>query len=295
MSAYIGSTPTAPLDPGTVEFVKGKPSIVQAAKNNAYYIGRLKQHLADFDKDLAEWKASGEWKKDYKTWGAACNLALGMTQRWANSLIRRYNEIVSDKAGITVPVSTDSDSKETLEKVNALPDPTEEVLENGETLKDYEEAAPAKGNGKIKPKAASEPSKVVAGPPKDDLGQAIPQHCMKLVNRVEDDLQPYITAASRLSGLFSKLSDDLKHPDQLFRFAHGHLHEALDHARWLHHLLRDCKPDRVCPACDGDGGKCDTCLGTGMVSDYTWGHRITGSLSGDPKLAAKAKAIEKGK
>ncbi len=105
-----------------------RPAIVQAAKNNAYYIGRLKQHLDDFDKDLAEWKASGEWKKDYKTWGAACEIALNMSRRWANKLISNYEESkssVSGKTGITVPAEPDTDKSHESEMRMSLPSPEE--------------------------------------------------------------------------------------------------------------------------------------------------------------------------
>jgi hypothetical protein len=107
-----------------------KPAIIQAAKNNAYYIGRLQQHLADFDKDLAEWKSSGEWKKDYKTWGAACEIALNMSQRHANRLISEHEQSSKDKSvqtGHPCPAEPDTDKAHESEMRMALPDPTDEI------------------------------------------------------------------------------------------------------------------------------------------------------------------------
>lgn len=127
-----------------------RPAIIQAAKNNAYYIGRLKQHLDDFDKDLAEWKASGEWKKDYKTWGLACEVALEMTRGAANNIIRRYKETSEDKSGRAAQneaVSSDSEKAKELAKVNNLPN-----------LDDLLPPPPAtvKGNGHMTGKAVKD-------------------------------------------------------------------------------------------------------------------------------------------
>jgi len=191
MSAYITSTPKAPLDPGTAEFIKGKPRIEQAAKNNAYYIGRLQQHLDDFDRDLADWKASGEWKKDYKTWGVACEVALGISRCWADRLIKRHNASAEEALGTIVPATSDTDKARELETLNALPD----------LMADFDADLAATVHAGPAPRQAPEPVPERQPRERTDNGKPIyampvwkelEEGCGKLINRVAaaNDLSP---------------------------------------------------------------------------------------------------------
>ena len=191
MSAYITSTPKAPLDPGTAEFIKGKPRIEQAAKNNAYYIGRLQQHLDDFDRDLADWKASGEWKKDYKTWGVACEVALGISRCWADRLIKRHNASAEEALGTIVPATSDTDKARELETLNALPD----------LMADFDADLAATVHLGPAPRKAPEPVPERQPRERTDNGKPIyampvwkelEEGCGKLINRVAaaNDLSP---------------------------------------------------------------------------------------------------------
>jgi hypothetical protein len=227
MYAYTRSTPKAPLElEAAAEFSKGKPAIVQIAKNNAYYIGRLKQHLDDFDKDLAEWKASGEWKKDYKSWGLACEVALGMTRQWADRLIKRHNETGSTQVETTVSASSDTDKKETLAKINALPS-DEELL--GLAPRVHAGAAPMPKHDIPEPKAAPKP--VAEHKPRERNDNGKPIWAMPVWREVEDGCGKLINRADALNQLVPN-----KEKHHRLRAA---LHSAFDEIQSWHELARN--------------------------------------------------------
>jgi hypothetical protein len=276
MSAYINSTPKAPLEIEAVaEFVKGKPAIKQAAKNNAYYIGRLTQHLAEFDKDLAEWKASGEWKKDYKSWGLACDVALGMTKRWADKLIKRYNETESPEVGTTVPTSTLSEKAAVLAKVLELPDPLADL--EAQLAKAHVRAGPSPES---KPSAAPAPKTAPApSVPRDLIGFPIPDSLLERWGQ-RQEVQDRITAASKLRCALEAIAGK------------GHQNPLYGAFDWqgmirtigqLQFHLGQCKPEVVCYDCDGDflklkaskGGDgitrhCHCCNDRGFITQSSW-------------------------
>lgn len=264
------------MDPNA--YLSNPPALIRAAKNNAYYIGRLTQHLSEFDKDLAEWKSSGEWKKDYKSWGAACDVALGITKQWADKLIKRYNATESPKAETTVSTSPLSNKAAVLATVNDLPDPLAEL--EAQLAKAVVQA----GATEPEPDAAQEPP----GPPKDCMGYPIPQRCLVLWNQ-RDEVQEYLTAASRLKCLMDELQDGCK---GVYVALAGNVQTHMISIKTIYYHLSKCKPWAVCPICDGSGQSavllnpkkrqpCILCCQTGLVAekvysgDWRTGHSET--------------------
>lgn len=73
------------------------PAIVQQAqKTCAWYRQQYeeneKKHWAVQDALLANFKESGIWKSEFNTWGAACELLLGISQGRANERILRHKQ-----------------------------------------------------------------------------------------------------------------------------------------------------------------------------------------------------------
>ena len=264
------------IDPNAYcRHVGRSPAIVQAAKNNAYYIGRLQAHLDDFDKDLSEWKTSGEWKKDYKTWRLACEVALGISKRWADKLIKRYNDADAPKVGTTVPIEPDTDKAHELETLNSLPDP----------LSDFEPAPAAES----KPAAPETPApNANAAPaveakatehPRDAIGFPIPRELMERWNQ-RQEVQDRITAASKLRCALQEIANK------------GHQNPLYGCYDWqgmirtigqLQFHLGQCKPEVVCYDCDGlflaikptKGGSgitrhCHACDDRGFMTRKQW-------------------------
>ena len=128
MAAYIGSTPTAPLDPGTIEFVKGKPAIVQPAKDLSYYKEQWQKldqkHDAERRQFLAEFKSSGTWRGEYKSWQQCCVEYLNLSKRRVDKLVEEANVKQSREGGHPA-----SDKSDTLDKLSTRPDPKEEEPE----------------------------------------------------------------------------------------------------------------------------------------------------------------------
>ena len=184
MSAYIGSTPKAPLDPGTIEFIKGKPAITQEAKSWRVYEMTIIHNEEVNAKILVEYKESGAWRERYKTWRDACE-PLGLSRRRIDELIQEESE-----SRRKPPIAPLSEVEETLETVNDLPDPlaylerptvhagpapkpkANEPLENGETVADYKRThRPPTDNGKP----------IYAMP----VWREMEVYCGKLLNRVD--------------------------------------------------------------------------------------------------------------
>ena len=301
----VGSTPKSPLSDGDAEFFKGdRQAIVQPAEmSSEQFKSEARAAIKDFEAQSVRFLIVTKiFKKRWREFGPTQDLACSEVFGCSLAALRQRLYRVKDNLDVhaACDLTPEEDKKNTLTAIANLPTPPglDDLLDNIAASPNPAPPPSTQPAAAPAPPPAPAPAPVAEHkpePPKDKFGRLIPQHCLPLVERATEDLQPVLSASSKLTGLFSNLSDDLKHPDPLFAFAQGHIQEGLDHARWLHHLLRDCKPELVCPACDGAGKKCEVCLGTGMVSDYTWHHRITGSLSGDPKLADKAKSIEKGK
>ncbi len=141
---------------------------------------------------------------------------------------------------------------------------------------------------KGKPEPEVEPE--TPEPPKDDLGQVIPQRCLVVWNR-RDELQKVLSAASDVQAVMKRLTaQDTGQHDLLYAQLYGNLQSALEHAHHLYHWLDRCKPARVCPKCKGKGGSCDPCKGVGLVSKYVWKYDIVNGT--DPNLSDVAKKIE---
>ena len=73
LSAYssVGSSPKAPLDPGTAAFVKGKPSQAEAARDWRYYEGTI----------LQMHKLEGAVLREYKDGGTLARALQNMASR----------------------------------------------------------------------------------------------------------------------------------------------------------------------------------------------------------------------
>jgi hypothetical protein len=260
------------IDPNA--YLSKTPAIIQAAKNNAYYIGRLTQHLADFDRELKEWKQSGEWKKDYKTWGAACELALNMSRQWAHQLISKYEqrqESLSVETSSGVDDARDTAKAAVLATVNDLPDPLAELA--AQLARSVVVAGTA-----AEPADAPEPS-VVPDVTRDLIGFPIPAALMPRWEQ-RQEVQDRITAASKLRCALEEIAGK------------GHqnpLYGAFDWAGMIRTIgqlqfhLGQCKPEVVCYECDGDylklkaskGGDgitrhCHACNDRGFITWSQW-------------------------
>ena len=202
MSAYIGSPPKAPLDPGTAEFVKGKPAIVEpavrVAKNVHYYQQRiaalasaLEHNAKEYRKEVSEFKSSGVWKSEFKTWGRTCRECIGISPQRAHVLISELTESYEqDKDETSTPLDNSAKARE-LETLNALPD----------LMADFDADLAATVHAGPAPRQAPDP--VPERQPRDrtDNGKPIyampvwkelEEGCGKLINRVAaaNDLSP---------------------------------------------------------------------------------------------------------
>ncbi len=299
--AYTRSTPKSDLAAEAARQVRNPPpAIVQPAKpaaTVAAYEAEWKAIDARQSNErkqyLVRYKASGVWKQTYDSWRDACEVGLGITQQWANKLILLC-EIDSPETTVSgakldlQPLTVDSSSA-TCDPIpisapkSAVPPPpkTAEEFERHHAGNDGAPVVAKKG----KPEPEAEPE--TSEPSKDDLGRIIPQKCLPLWQRA-GEVQKYMTSASTLRVLFDRLQED---HDPLYAPIWAHAQEGRAQARNLFALLRETKPERVCPECDGKNPKCGTCFGVGLVSSYTWKHHIIDGTN--PVLAKRAKGFEK--
>lgn len=249
------------------------PAIVQAAevqKDWRYYEQTILNAEQNVGKLYREYKECGAWKEHYKTWADACE-PLGKSRSQVDRLIHNVEEISAECAKV--------DHKKEQKALSQVEQAREEPQEEEE--KPAVHSADEKKRDEPKPRNNGKVETV-----KDDLGQVVPQRCLELVSR-SDEVQEHVTMASSIRVLLRKARET---KDNLYSYLYTNLDIATDHADALYQLLRDCKPDRVCPKCDGKGGNCTICEGSGMISEYRWNHTIVNGR--DPKLADKAKAIQ---
>lgn len=215
---------------------------------------------------LKEYKEGGTWRHHYKTWTDAC-VPLNISRSQVNKLIADHIAISSES-----PNEIKKQDEKALQKVEQARQEEPEkprIKTADEVLADNQEKE-------------TKPPK----PPSDPYGRVIPQRCIEIYSRSENELQPLITMASKLKSLF----EDLQHKeDALFTYAKSHLVTGIDNMMEVFRILRDCKPELVCPRCDGRGGRCSTCFDTGMLSQHRWKYDVVQGT--DPKLADKAKGI----
>jgi hypothetical protein len=214
MSAYFSSTPKDPIGvEAAIQAAHPPPAIRQAARNNAYYIARLKQHLEDFDKDLAEWKASGEWKKDYKTWGAACEIALNMSRRHANRLISEHEisiNVASVETGHSCPAGTDTSKAHESEMRMSLPTPEELMGLPAEVhAGPAPRPEPPKPVAEHKPRVRNDNGKPIWAMP---VWKEAEELCGKLINRVGalNHLAPNKDRCERLRAALHTAFDEIQ-------------------------------------------------------------------------------------
>ena len=263
MSAYVGSTPKAPLDPGTVEFVKGKPPIVQTAKDWRYYETTI-THMHEVEGAvLKEYKEGGSWKEHYKTWRDAC-VPLGKSKRQIDRLIQE-----EDESRTECPTEPLSETATTLATVNELPDPFDLMPPTV-----HAGAAPRPATPQPVPKA--EPQDTT---PRDLIGYPIPAQLMERWNQ-RQEVQDRITAASRLRCALEEIANK-GHRNPLYG-----LYDWQGLIRTISELqfhLGQCKPEVICYECDGHFSKrkptkggdgitwhCAACYDRGFITHKQW-------------------------
>lgn len=125
MSAYISSTPRAPLDPGTAEFIKGKPAIVQPAEMSVeQFKAEAKSLFKNMDTDFARMLAiAAEFKRRWREFGAtrtlACDEVFGCSTGALSHKISYWSERLVSK--IRPDITEEEDKQNSLERIAALP------------------------------------------------------------------------------------------------------------------------------------------------------------------------------
>ena len=113
----VGSTPKAPLDPGTAEFIKGKPAIIEPAVRKAkdwrYYETTITTMHELEGAVLKEYKEGGSWREHYKTWRDAC-VPLGKSRSQIDRLIQAENESSAECAISLDTIALDNPSQACL-------------------------------------------------------------------------------------------------------------------------------------------------------------------------------------
>lgn len=259
MRAYISSTPKAPLDSGTAEFIKGKPAITQQAKDWRYYESTI-THMHELEGAvLKEYKEGGAWKEHYKTWRAACE-PLGKSRSQIDRLIKEEREIKQGSECATF------DKEHTLEKVNSLPNPMADIDAD---LAASVHAGPAP---RPTPVAAKAPE-----PPRDAIGFPIPKDLLKIWDRRQEvqDLMTLVSKARSAVQGFCTGKDHKADPLYSHKMAWQH---PLENLNAIYFNLAECKPDVVCPICSGtlvdnrlkNKADCEECRRIGFVSEHKW-------------------------
>jgi len=249
MSAYVGSTPKAPLDPGTAEFVKGKPPIVQAAKDWRYYESTIIRNEQLNAALLKEYKEGGAWREHYKTWRDACE-PLGKSRSQVNRIIQEEAEIQNGASCAT------SDKVETLAKVIALPNP----------MADFDADLAATVHAGPAPMADRVPQTAPKAPdvPCDLIGFPIPSVLLERWGQ-RQEVQDRITAASRLRCALEEIANK-GHQNPLYG-----LYDWQGMIRTISQLqfhLGQCKPEVVCYECDGHFSKLKPTKGGGGITRH---------------------------
>ena len=238
---------------------------------------RLSQrHTAEKREFLSKFKGSGVWKERYKTWTKCCLDVPAISPQHANREIAKLIE-ASDEIRTE---GSDTAKADTLATVNAMPDPLADFEADLAASVQPAATEPAKPAPKPAPAAAPKPLE----PPKDCMGYPIPQRCLALWNQ-RDDVQGYLTAASRLKCLMDDLQVGCK---GIYLPIQGNVQTHMTNLVTIHYHLSLCKPWAVCPGCDGSGQAngllnnnkqpCSLCFHTGPVSekaysgDWTTGH-----------------------
>lgn len=277
LSAYssVGSTPKAPLDPGTVAFVKGKPAITQPAKNVHYYrqrivalVGELEHNALEYRQTVAEFKSSGVWKSEFKTWGRTCRECLGISPQRGNELIRELTESYEqDNVEIGKPLS-DTDKVETLDTLNNLPDIRSEL--------EAQIAKPAVHAGPVaEPEPEVAPAPKPPGPICDLIGFPIPAALIERWSK-RQEVQDRITAASRLRCTLEEIVNR-GHQNPLYgAYDWQGLIRTISQLQWH---LGQCKPEVVCYECDGDFLKLKASKGGDGITRHCHGCNDRGFLT----------------
>ena len=303
MSAYIGSTPTEPLDPGTAAFVKGKPAIVETAQDIRWYKEQwnllIKKHSSEKSQWLANFKEKGPWRGTYKTWDKCCYEFLQESKR----NVDRQIAAVSTNIGQECPNESPAD---TLAKVNSISPPStaaelhaqleadmraeleaqlaKPVVHAGPDPEPPSDAA-TKPATKPKANAPLENGETVADyrrttsandPTKDLDGNLIPKPLLSTWNR-RPEVQEKMTLASKLrSGikdLAGQSTEKNGHTDPLYNGMGWQA--AISSLDSIYYQFSECRPDVVCPQCNGtlkdhtfkDNRECPLCRHVGFVSE----------------------------
>lgn len=159
MSAYISSTPKAPLDPGTAAFVNPPPAIVQPAemtceqfKAEARAAVKHMESATIRTAELAEMLFTKRWREFGPTRDLACSEVFGCSRSALRHKINYWNGKLKEAENSSL--AEDEDKKNTLSKIASLPievnftDPMADL--------NPPEPPKAKGNGHMTGKAVKD-------------------------------------------------------------------------------------------------------------------------------------------
>lgn len=285
---YSRSTPTGIAAEAAAKFANPPPAIVQPA---AMTIDQIKIEarsvIKRLDTDLPRLielmeEVLKRWREIAGTRDLACQEIFGC----GRSALRHRIQYWKDKClcAEASHLTAEEDKQNSLAQIAALPDPTaEEPLpgvvddntpyENGETKEDYED--------KPKPRTRTASTKAdteaaTDKPPVDTTGHPIPQSILKFYQR-RHEVQELMTSVSDLRTKIRDLSGQNAkangHSDPLYA-GMGWQH-PMENLNALYYQLTECKPDVVCPNCQGTlkddmDRPCSECRRTGFISSRNW-------------------------
>lgn len=255
-----------PVSSAALNLTEQKPAIVQSATRNcAWYKNEIKRLALEVTKNakeyrqaVANFKTSGTWKEEYKTWGDASRDVLDLTPQRSNTLIRELTENYCEVSECPHSDSQDKKEQKALSQVEqAREEEPEKPAVHSADEKPREEAKP-QNNGHVK----------ATKPPMDVSGCVIPQRLLAIRER-RQELQDAAYWASKLKCLFEGLQTQ---DDVLFRHlkASGNLQTFMNGAATMHYTISKCLPDVVCPECGAKSDSCQYCFGSGWISEVTW-------------------------
>lgn len=263
------------IDPSN--YIHKAAAIVQPAvvKNCEWYTSKLSvlthtiTHSAkEYGETILEFKASGAWKSKFKSWPDCCREALKLSPRRVREIIQEITDSWEEESQGTTAVSADNSL--------TLPD-NQGVTEQAQT-------DTATTN---EPLPEPEKPPVIA----DEMGFPIPKSLLETHER-RDKITKLMTAASTLKCFFDTQQEK---PDPQFKGAFdGQVQTLMKTEGQIHFALSQCRPDVVCPSCDGKAKGCQDCRSTGFISSHDWQRKFVKSSASwiQAKVAKRQKAIE---
>lgn len=223
--------------------------IQSAQRNCAWYKNEIKRLAAAiahdamaYRKTVADFKSSGAWKEEFKTWAHASKAVLDITPQRSNELIRELNEHYEEESETPLSIS--------------------DRLPPAEHIEEEEDLSVIESFGK-----PSEPAPIPPKPVLDTTDHEIPSNLLPTWER-RDEVQELMTLASKLRCAIENIKNKR---DPLFLGGFTcELH--VTNLTAIHYQLSMCKPGVVCPDCNGtlrdDHDKeCRKCRLTGFISE----------------------------